>query len=122
MIVFTLDSTYHKIYGINMKGSMGAMKSSIESWMEKQQGDYCFSMAKAWCSYWELTDAEVTNMYSSGNVSTTEAGYGAGNDFEIFFPDGSSFYVLNRFENPQLYGKEGDGVLLTGMGTFLTVM
>ena len=45
-------------------------------------------------------------MYSSGNVSATEAGYGAGNDFEIFLADGSSFYVLNRFENPQLYGKE----------------
>lgn len=162
-MVLSLDSTYHKIYGYRMKVpsncdntvSMETAKiygdqmtvpsevlaSSVGSWIDEQQEDGFISVAKAWCSYWELSDAGVhiedeASVYekdSDKNNSNESAvadenmvkdvSLGIVKDYEVVFTDGSSFQVLNRLENPWMYyGKGGDRVIRTGLGIFLMVM
>lgn len=135
-MALALDSTFHKIYGVNLMPPLDMMKKSVEPWMEIQMKDNCISMAQAWCSYWELEDARIltdeeTSSYVQGTDkkndfsenTATDAGLGVVEDYEVFFTDGSSFRILNRLENPMMYyDKQGDWVLRTGMGTLLMVM
>ncbi len=125
-IALTLDSTYHKIYGFNMAVTTPLEKvtPSIEPWLEKQKKDDFCSMAQAWCRYWELADADISERYSNDNVASTDIVYGGiSGEYRVVFSDGSSFSILNRLENPMMYyAKKGNWTFQTGMGTLLMVM
>lgn len=162
-MVLSLDSTYHKIYGYRLTVPLNfddtvsmetaknygnqmtvppeVLASPVGPWINEQQEESFLSVAKAWCSYWELSDAGIhtedgaslyekesdkSSSYESAvadDHAAIDVSLGIVKDYEVVFTDGSSFQVLNRLENPWMYyGKGGDWVIRTGMGIFLMVM
>lgn len=128
-VTIALDRNFYKIYGLVLSTPSAKYASDLEGWMKKQGEDLCFFLTSAWCSYWQLQDAEVENPFSDTYVQTTDVGsnandvsYDEENDYRILLSEEDGCDVWNRLLNPLVYGKKGDCMMMTGMGVLLEVM